>query len=499
MGPTHPRRRPRTVTLPLGVVAGVVLAVAAVASAGRVTGHEQVLLALLVASTASHWLPVGWTEVDDATHVVSTGGLWMSAAAVLLPLPLVVLLGGLTQLAGWVLTCTLGNGVHRPPFDWDAGIVNTAMGALGGLAAALVAAPFTGTIVPAALAGLAFMTTGLLIVATLEGYIGGSSMVRLWVRSLREAAPALALGIVGAVVVVVCVAEFGPWAPAAVATGLVVLLWRQAAALHHHRSVTAALLGLATSATSARTVEDVEELVAEAGRGILGRDVGLARDGQHQRATRSVVATEPVGTSGWVLQVGQGTLGRPFGEGPRERRALTGLAAAADVALLAARSHEEIRNQAIHDELSGLLNRRGFQDAAGRLLERSRRDDRVTTVAYIDLDGFKQVNDRLGHEAGDDVIAAVGSALRRHLRPVDVVGRVGGDEFAVLFGEQLDEPVADRRIAAALSDLPHGVTGSVGIARGTGDLATLVTRADEQMYAAKRRGRSRGHEPADQR
>lgn len=488
VGSKRQGRRHRTVTGPLGAVGGLAVAIAAVASVGEAQGNATVAFALLIGMTVSYWLPVGWVEVEDATHTVTVSTLWIAVAAVLLPMPLVVVLGALAHGAGWVLTCTFGNGVHRPPLNLDAGMVNTSLGALVGLAAAGAARPFGGGLTSVAFAVVAAVTAASLIVSALDAYFTESSMVRLWARYLREAAPKAALEIIGAYVMLVSVTTFGPGVPAAVGSGLVVVIWRQAASLHQYRTVTAALLELATSATSATSVEDVRALVAEAGRGILGRVVELAH-GEHADV-EAAVATEPVGSAGWELRVGHGAVGRPFGAGPREQRALTGLAAAAEVALLAARSREEIRTQATHDKLTGLLNRRGFDDEGSRVVERAGRDGRSTTVAYIDLNGFKKVNDTLGHDAGDEVIAAVGDALKTHLRPGDVVGRMGGDEFAVVFGDEIDERGARERVATALADLPHGVGGSIGTASGTTTgLATLVKEADEEMYGAKRASR----------
>ena len=136
--------------------------------------------------------------------------------------------------------------------------------------------------------------------------------------------------------------------------------------------------------------------------------------------------------------------------------------------------------------MSGLSNRRGFSQHAARVLQRASAGDRVATLAYTDLDGFKQVNDTLGHDAGDEVIAAVGAALRRHLRPTDVAARLGGDEFAVLFADELDEETASKRVNVALEGLPHGVSGSVGIAsRVTDEVESLLVEADAAMYEAQ--------------
>ena len=108
------------------------------------------------------------------------------------------------------------------------------------------------------------------------------------------------------------------------------------------------------------------------------------------------------------------------------------------VALLAAAQRDWLRRErAISrtDGLTGLLNGRGFYEAAAVELARSSRYRHPLTLAYVDLDDFKEINDRLGHARGDAVLVAVAHALRRACRSTDLVGRLGGDEFVVLFPE----------------------------------------------------------------
>ena len=108
------------------------------------------------------------------------------------------------------------------------------------------------------------------------------------------------------------------------------------------------------------------------------------------------------------------------------------------VALLAAAQRDWLRRErAISrtDGLTGLLNGRGFYEAAAVELARSTRYRHPLTLAYVDLDDFKPINDRFGHARGDEMLVAVGRAIRKACRSTDVVGRVGGDEFVVLFPE----------------------------------------------------------------
>lgn len=157
---------------------------------------------------------------------------------------------------------------------------------------------------------------------------------------------------------------------------------------------------------------------------------------------------------------------------------------------------------ATHDSLTGLINRSHFIECIDQALRRSQRQSRHVAVVYVDLDGFKRVNDRGGHSLGDRVLFAIASRLRHAVRSADMVARIGGDEFAVLCegltaAEQAD--VVARRIALALTDSVEldgerwSVAASVGAAvdRGDADGAEeLVDRADRAMYSVKltRRG-----------
>jgi diguanylate cyclase (GGDEF)-like protein len=140
------------------------------------------------------------------------------------------------------------------------------------------------------------------------------------------------------------------------------------------------------------------------------------------------------------------------------------------------------------DPLTGALNRRGFEERAAAHLEEARRDGRSLSVVLIDLDRFKDVNDTLGHAAGDRLLCWVVDTLRRNLRPGDAVGRLGGDEFAVFIdgdGEQARD-VADRLLAR----ISVRTAASVGIASSPLDGQTLEQLhhvADVKLYAHKQR------------
>ncbi len=167
---------------------------------------------------------------------------------------------------------------------------------------------------------------------------------------------------------------------------------------------------------------------------------------------------------------------------------------------------EELERRASHDPLTGLPNRRAFVDRLGMALQRTRRgkEGRKVGVLFMDLDGFKTINDSLGHEAGDRVLVAVAERLKNRLRPEDVITRFGGDEFAVLLEEVADasEPIrVAQRIAESLRELftvnDHQVnlSTSVGIALGSAqandDPERMLRNADAAMYRAKEQGPGR--------
>jgi diguanylate cyclase (GGDEF)-like protein/PAS domain S-box-containing protein len=163
----------------------------------------------------------------------------------------------------------------------------------------------------------------------------------------------------------------------------------------------------------------------------------------------------------------------------------------------------ELSHQARSDALTGLANRLNFRESTSRALARIERHPGMMGVLFLDLDGFKLVNDTLGHAAGDNVLQQVAERLRKAIRREDMVARLGGDEFAVLLVELRNEGEATataRRILEAL-EVPLMVMGSmaeistgVGIAVTTSGTITpdeLINRADVALYQAKRSGRGR--------
>ncbi|MCW5696074.1 MAG: diguanylate cyclase [Bauldia sp.] len=165
------------------------------------------------------------------------------------------------------------------------------------------------------------------------------------------------------------------------------------------------------------------------------------------------------------------------------------------------RAEARIRALALTDALTGLPNRRAFQDELTRAIGLARRTDTTLALLTIDLDHFKEINDRYGHAAGDETLTAFGRRLIASLRQGDFAARVGGEEFAVLmqtggaagaqaYAERLLAMVRAAPIRAARQAPP--LTISIGIASGPGaeiDEDWLVAEADRALYAAKEGGR----------
>ena len=164
---------------------------------------------------------------------------------------------------------------------------------------------------------------------------------------------------------------------------------------------------------------------------------------------------------------------------------------------------DDLSRRAFHDPLTELPNRTLFRDRLEHALARTRRGRASVGVLLVDLDGFKEINDNFGHEAGDQVLVAVAQRLRASLRPADTVARLGGDEFTVLLEDITNVEEATRvaeRIESSLRT-PFMVEGhetrvgtSIGIAinaAGQEDPSTLLRNADAAMYQAKRMGKGR--------
>ena len=159
--------------------------------------------------------------------------------------------------------------------------------------------------------------------------------------------------------------------------------------------------------------------------------------------------------------------------------------------------------EATSDDLTGVLNRRGFTERFQAVADQMHRQGRDSCMLYLDVDQFKAINDSHGHLAGDMVLQAVASAIRTHVREGDVIGRMGGDEFAVFLAgaDRKEAGAAARRIlecveatCATVADVPTCATVSIGLAHASPvepfSWRNLLERADMALLEAKRQGRN---------
>ena len=171
-------------------------------------------------------------------------------------------------------------------------------------------------------------------------------------------------------------------------------------------------------------------------------------------------------------------------------------------------ARQQLQHLAHHDPLTGLPNRLLFDDRLKTAIEQALRNEQRCLLLFLDLDGFKHINDTLGHAMGDELLRVVGDRLKSVLRSSDTIARLGGDEFVILAGSvnpdyaaQLAQKILDQlRIPVTVGDEMLSVTGSLGIAvypENGADCQQLMRAADMAMYTAKAEGRNRFHFYAD--
>jgi len=224
---------------------------------------------------------------------------------------------------------------------------------------------------------------------------------------------------------------------------------------------------------------------------LSGRRVVVMRvpAGGDNANTWAVVVSAPASTGAWSRSIGPGLVAMVF--------AAVLLLTFAGLNLRA--SHRELRTASLTDDLTGLPNRRLLDDRIDHALQLARRRGTCSAVLIIDLDRFKEVNDTLGHDYGDELLRGVADRLRGALRESDTLARLGGDEFAVLLPEVADEDaavqLAGRCLRALHESFPIGgfdldIEASIGLALAPlhgRDGTALLRAADVAMYEAKNR------------
>lgn len=194
---------------------------------------------------------------------------------------------------------------------------------------------------------------------------------------------------------------------------------------------------------------------------------------------------------------------RPSAFSESDLRLLASFAATASAALNNVMLHSELQRLAVTDTLTGLLYRRALFDLGQREIERSWRSNHPISAIMLDIDNFKSFNDTYGHAAGDRVLQVVAERCKRSVRTIDILGRYGGDEFAILLPDTdlYGASEVAERILRSIQGIDLELEGkllavsvSMGVARvlqASGSLSTLLDRADSAMYAAKQAGGNR--------
>lgn len=277
------------------------------------------------------------------------------------------------------------------------------------------------------------------------------------------------------------------------------------------RGVEAAFVdaGAANGSRVSGTLGMQEDEAAKAALGLPENDNLRAVEVTYRYRIDDVDHASPVVRSGVVLPIRAdgttlGTLGvftrsssRRLGDD--EIGELERLVVRAGPALDNARRYQEARALADLDALTGTHNRRYFHETLAREVARAQRYRRRLAVIVFDLDDFKAVNDRVGHLAGDAVLAEAAERMMSVTRSADVACRVGGDEFAIVLPESsaADAELLAGRIAHAIGDRPIGSAGTLALSAGVAELRPtdrpndIFERADEALYRAKELGKAR--------
>jgi diguanylate cyclase (GGDEF)-like protein len=219
----------------------------------------------------------------------------------------------------------------------------------------------------------------------------------------------------------------------------------------------------------------------------------LYAEEQASGAVHEALGVPLVGKTGRIGWLGVFSRDPDVRFGDEDVRRLEELAERVAPAIENARRFREARQLADLDSLTGLHNRRYFYETLGREVDRAQRYQRLLSLVIIDVDGFKEINDRIGHLAGDGVLAEIADRIRQVVRSADIPCRVGGDEFAVIVPEaevgQARQLVG--RIQQAVSSQPIARAGRVRVSAGVADLqpndspTTMFERGDESLYGAK--------------
>ena len=197
------------------------------------------------------------------------------------------------------------------------------------------------------------------------------------------------------------------------------------AATHNPRALVPVILDVITEATGARGARIVSD----------GEELGWLGEPRGRKKLRLDLSAEDESTRTELVLYPP-----PEGFSVETKQLAEWLASQAGIALENARLHDLVQRQAITDDLTGLVNRRRFLAVLDQEVERAAQSGSDLGIVLLDLDDFKDVNDRFGHHSGDRVLAALGSLLQEHIRDIDLAARLGGEEFALLLPASRPRP-----------------------------------------------------------
>jgi len=232
------------------------------------------------------------------------------------------------------------------------------------------------------------------------------------------------------------------------------------------------------------------------GGGITIPLTGIVIQSAFDAALLGAAAALPLLFGIWLL-----LFGRTFNEARRSRDAQVRLALAHDLGIgpreltsVSTKALFKLREEAAFDEMTGVLRRAAGISALDREVARARRQKRPLSVAFVDVDGLKEANDKKGHKAGDDLLRNLAAILRSSLRASDLVLRYGGDEFVCVLPDTVADAARAKLSWVATEADAKGISFSSGVAQleRSDDVVSLLGRADTEMYAVKsRRGKIR--------
>jgi diguanylate cyclase (GGDEF)-like protein len=265
---------------------------------------------------------------------------------------------------------------------------------------------------------------------------------------------------------------------------------------NRHRSRLGTLFQAAVLSQQTTSVEHIEEVLVEQARHLLHAPAAQMRSAPPSGGEIGV-AVPALG--GRYLVAPPRLASRMYDNGDRE--SLAALAAIAAESLDRSRMAQDMARMAMIDPLTGAANRAMFQQRLDLVLNQRTTEPAPFVLLYLDLDGFKQVNDELGHHVGDTLLKAVAERLAAVVRADDLVARIGGDEFAIVLANPHSAADADAVCRRAADEIarpvdigPHRVSVTASVGRATwvyGDSADeLVKRADHDMYERKRAARA---------